>query len=132
MRFVCTMRISNESEAVFLRDGLAVLGWTENEVGDAVFSLPADPCAVDAPAVALGRMLTDMLVDGDDCKQAVPATLSCAYRDIVVFSEQLSLFVCKDGRTRIQTDSSVKPFFCDRIRLRDAMLAALQQVHRHR
>lgn len=130
MRFQCTLRFGEAFTAAAaasdIHDALTGSGWDAPEPGLFAFFVPADPGAVDGPAVALGKKLQGMRC-APSSRGALPAELACVYRDITVFSEHVEVVPLAGGAGLIVPG---EPLFSDLMRLRDAMLAALLREHR--
>jgi hypothetical protein len=133
MRFHCSLTIPeslSRDAAARIRETFAALGWEEAD-GMLVFSVPADPFAVDGPSVTLGRMLQGLCSGSEAFGESAPATLACRYRDHEVFSAPVTLGVFSGtGGAGLAVDQTAPPLFRDLIRLRDKMLATLQRAAR--
>lgn len=132
MHFDCVMLLPQKlhpEAAARIRAGLVALGWeTRNDA--LVFSVPADPMAVDAPAVALGTMLQRLCrVSAESFVESAALTLCCRLRANDVFTEVVWVGLTPDGAVGMRVNPDVPPVFGDLLRLRDKMLRVVQHVH---
>lgn len=131
MHFLCTLlvpRSLSAATAARIREVLTASGWEAAGSDALVFSVPADPLAVDGPAVKLGGVLRELCDLGGPFVESAALTLCCRLGTIDVFTEVVRVGVRADTRVGMTVNPDVPPVFGDRIRLRDKMLDAAQRA----
>ena len=140
MHIHCTITFSDREKSIAatadarVHEALSAMGWNKDESGSFTCALPAGPGAVDAPSIALHKMLARLApaptANLPEARRSFPVSVVCAYRERDIFRERLTLNVGDDGCPTLESGANPTPFFSDLLRLRDKVLSVIQAAHR--